>query len=123
MEQLDPVRARTPADRAFARPVRMLITSVAASAGLEFDRVGDVALATNEAFGQLIALPGVESVLCEAAPAPGSLDVTLSAVPSPGDAPAGPWPDTLARRVLEGVTEHVEHAASRAVVRFRVGGR
>lgn len=123
MERLDPVRARTPAEGVFARPVRMLTTSVAASAGLEFDRVGDVALATNEAFGQLLALPGVQSIVCEATPAPGSLVVSLSAIPVPGDVPEERWPDTLAARVLESVTEDVEHTASRAVVRFRVGGR
>lgn len=121
---LGPVRATTPGDPVYARTLRLLAATVAASAGLEVDRVEDVALATNEAFGQLIRLAGAEAVACTASCAEGSVDITMTATPmSDGGDPPERWPDVLAERVLAGVTDAVEYSTDAATIRFHVGAR
>lgn len=118
---LGPVRATTPGDAAYARVLRLLTSNVAATTGLEFDRVEDVALATNEAFGQLMRLPATESVTCTAASCDGVVEVTMSGSAG-GDGPFPErWPDALAARVLSGVTDAIEYSPDERSIRFRVG--
>lgn len=120
--RLGPVRASTPAATVYARVLRMLTSNVAATAGLGYDRVDDVALATDEAFGQLLRLPGAEAITCTASCSERSVEVTLSvtrAVDSV-DRPAR-WPDALADRVLAGATDSVEYSSEDGSIRFHVG--
>lgn len=119
MDGLGPVCASTPADAAYARVLRLLTSHVAASSGLEFDRVEDVALATNEVFGSLLAVPGVEFVECAASCDAHAVEVTMSAHPA-HPASGEQWPDELAQRVLHGVTEEVEYSRATGTVRFRI---
>lgn len=114
MEHLGPVRARTPLHPSFGRVMRLLTTSIASSIGMTFDRVEDVALATNEAFGLLVRSPGADAVHCVVSPADRAVTVTLSAESTSISSCNGEaWEDELAIRVLRGVSEEVEYAPGR----------
>ena len=125
MPELGPVRTSTTADPAMARVLRMVTIGVAASAGLTVDRVDDVALATTEAFGIVIAAPGTASVECVAEADIGHISVQITSIA--GDVrepPSGRWTiDPLADRVLRSVTDQVDYETEPTRVEFSVVAR
>lgn len=122
MPELGPVRTSTTADPAMARVLRMVTMGVAASAGLTVDRVDDVALATTEAFGIVIAAPGTASVECVAEADRGRISVQITAIAGGvGEPPSGRWTiDPLADRVLRSVTDQVACGSDPPSVSFAV---
>lgn len=117
-----PIVATIPADRSFWRVLRLLASNVAACSGLGFDKIDDVAMATNEAVCLVAGVPGTTSITCRAVGDADSVEITLAAVPSSAVASA-PWPDELADRVLRAVADDVHFSSADASVRFRIAAR
>lgn len=104
-----PVLVSVPPDAVNARIVRVVANAVAAHAGLGVDRLDDLALAIDEACGDLLSLDGTAALECAITTARSGVEVRLRGVGADlGGWPIPEWSDTLRGVVLHAVTDDVE---------------
>lgn len=118
-----PVRVAVPPTAGYVRIVRVVASASAAKAGLDINKLDDLALAIDEACGALLEVDGTTSLECTVDSGAGGIEVLIVGNNSqqPSWPPAG-WLDSLAGIVLESITSHVEpytHAGAPAI-RFAI---
>jgi len=103
------VRVTVPPAAGFVRIVRVVASASAAKAGLDINKLDDLALAIDEACGALLEVAGTTSLECTVDLVAHGIEVLLVGhnAEQPSWPPAG-WLDSLAGIVLEGITSRVE---------------
>jgi serine/threonine-protein kinase RsbW len=119
------IRVSVPARPQFVQVLRAVAASVAARLDFPYDVIEDLRLAVDEAFGQLLRLPGpATELLLRLAARPGRLEAVACS-----DAKPEAWPPpgadrSLGWQVLSGLTDHAgfEQYENGPALRFGIGG-
>ena len=106
-----PMLVSTPPDATYARIVRMVASSAGAPV-LGFDRIEDLGLAIDEAFGRLLQVADVRALEFEIAPGDGAVAVIGRGVGGSHEHwPPSDWDDSMEAMVLEALATGVELTA------------
>jgi serine/threonine-protein kinase RsbW len=117
------IQVTVPADPRFVRVVRMVANRSAATAGMGYDRIEDLALAIDEAGTELLRLPGASTLEGLISSETDGIHVRLAVDAGGGSWPPTRWDESLGALVLGSLARDIrfERDDDQSVIHLAVG--